>query len=38
MKIVLGCFPDIAIRKVSKSQTDDSIVSLNINATPKNIV
>jgi hypothetical protein len=35
---VIGCLPPIAIKKVSKSQINEEIVSLYNNATPKIIV
>jgi hypothetical protein len=38
VKIVLGCLSNIVVRKVSKSQTNDLIVSLNINATQSLLV
>jgi hypothetical protein len=38
VKIVLGCLPDIAFRNVSKSHTNDGIVSLNMSAVPDIIV
>jgi hypothetical protein len=38
VKIVLGWLPSIAITKVSKSQINEGIVSLNNNAAPKMII
>jgi hypothetical protein len=38
VKIVLRCFPDIAVKNILKSQTNDGIVSSNNNAAPKIIV
>jgi hypothetical protein len=35
VKIVLGCLPPFALKKVSKSQTNEGLVSSNNNATQK---